>query len=122
MFIFIFASVLLIQQFYALISYDDGSYGPVLLRLAWHSSGTFNKEDKSGGSSGGTMRHKVEASHVANNGLEVARDLLEKEIKSKYPEISYGDMYTLGGVVAIQELVKNLILHVSLSTLTSCKK
>ncbi|CAO3654181.1 unnamed protein product [Mucor hiemalis] len=84
--------------------YDDGSYGPVLLRLAWHSSGTFNKEDKSGGSSGGTMRHKAEASHAANNGLEVARDLLEKEIKSKYPEISYGDMYTLGGVVAVQEL------------------
>ncbi|KAI9262933.1 heme peroxidase [Helicostylum pulchrum] len=84
--------------------YDDGSYGPVLLRLAWHSSGTFNKEDGNGGSNGGTMRFRAEGSHAANNGLEFARDLLEKEIKSKYPDLSYGDMYTLGGVVAIQEL------------------
>ncbi|CEP18033.1 hypothetical protein [Parasitella parasitica] len=84
--------------------YDDGSYGPVLLRLAWHSSGTYNAKDGSGGSNGGTMRFKAEAQHSANNGLEVARDLLEKYVKSKYPELSYGDMYTLGGVVAIQEL------------------
>jgi len=87
------------------LSYDDGSYGPVLLRLAWHSSGTYNVKDGSGGSNGGTMRFKAEAEHAANNGLEVARDLLEKHIKPKYPELSYGDMYTLGGVVAIQELV-----------------
>ncbi|KAI7904841.1 heme peroxidase [Cokeromyces recurvatus] len=84
--------------------YDDGSYGPVLLRLAWHSSGTYNVKDGSGGSNGGTMRFKAESSHSANNGLEVARDLLEKHIKPKYPELSYGDMYTLGGVVAVQEL------------------
>ncbi|KAK4520819.1 uncharacterized protein ATC70_006699 [Mucor velutinosus] len=84
--------------------YDDGSYGPVLLRLAWHSSGTYNAEDGSGGSNGGTMRFRAEAEHAANNGLEVARNLLEKHIKPKYPELSYGDMYTLGGVVAIQEL------------------
>lgn len=75
------------------------------MRLAWHSSGTYNKEDGSGGSNGGTMRFRAEAEHAANNGLQVARDLLEKHIKPKYPELSYGDMYTLGGVVAIQELV-----------------
>ncbi|KAI8047522.1 heme peroxidase [Gilbertella persicaria] len=84
--------------------YDDGSYGPVLLRLAWHSSGTFDAHDNSGGSSGGTMRFRTEASHAANNGLEIARDLLHKHIKPKYSELSYGDMYTLGGVVAVQEL------------------
>lgn len=86
-------------------SYDDGSYGPVLLRLAWHSSGTYNAADGSGGSNGGTMRFRAEAEHSANNGLQIARDLLEKHIKPKFPELSYGDMYTLGGVVAIQELV-----------------
>jgi cytochrome c peroxidase len=92
-----------------LCSYDDGSYGPVLLRLAWHSSGTFSEKDHSGGSNGGTMRFKAESSHAANNGLQIARDLLEEKIKSKYPDISYGDLYTLGGVVAVQELVSYLI-------------
>lgn len=36
-------------------SYDDGSYGPVLVRLAWHASGTYDKETKTGGSNGATM-------------------------------------------------------------------
>lgn len=35
--------------------YDDGSYGPIFVRLAWHSSGTYDKETKTGGSNGATM-------------------------------------------------------------------
>ncbi|KAG5359756.1 Cytochrome c peroxidase [Yarrowia sp. C11] len=83
--------------------YDDGSYGPVLLRLAWHSSGTYNKDDNKFGSSGGTMRFNAEASHGANNGLVNARNFL-KPIQEKFPWISTGDLYTLGGVTAVQEL------------------
>ncbi|OBZ88537.1 Cytochrome c peroxidase, mitochondrial [Choanephora cucurbitarum] len=83
--------------------YDDGSYGPVLVRLAWHASGTYDKDTKTGGSNGATMRFKPESLHAANNGLAIARDLLEK-IHAKYPEISYGDLWTLAGVCAIQEL------------------
>ncbi|KAI7881403.1 heme peroxidase [Lichtheimia hyalospora FSU 10163] len=83
--------------------YDDGSYGPVLLRLAWHASGTYDKDTKTGGSNGATMRFEPEATHGANNGLKIARDLLEK-IHAKYPELSYGDLWTLAGVCAIQEL------------------
>ncbi|KAF7727310.1 heme peroxidase [Apophysomyces ossiformis] len=83
--------------------YDDGSYGPVLLRLAWHASGTYDKETKTGGSNGATMRFEPEALHGANNGLKIARDLMEK-IHAKYPEVSHGDLWTLAGVCAIQEL------------------
>jgi catalase (peroxidase I) len=36
--------------------YDDGSYGPVLVRLAWHASGTYDKATDTGGSDGATMR------------------------------------------------------------------
>ena len=36
--------------------YDDGSYGPLLVRLAWHSSGTYDKNTGRGGSNGATMR------------------------------------------------------------------
>lgn len=54
------------------------SYGPVLVRLAWHAAGTYDKETKTGGSNGATMRYAVEAAHGANAGLKVARELLEK--------------------------------------------
>ncbi|ORX47440.1 heme peroxidase [Hesseltinella vesiculosa] len=83
--------------------YDDGSFGPVLVRLAWHASGTYDKDSKTGGSNAASMRFAPESEHGANAGLKVARDLLEP-IKAKYPGISYGDLWTLAGVVAIQEL------------------
>jgi cytochrome c peroxidase len=57
--------------------YDDGSYGPVLLRLAWHASGTYDKETGTGGSNGATMRFSPESDHGANAGLKAARDFLE---------------------------------------------
>ncbi|KAK0240744.1 heme peroxidase [Armillaria nabsnona] len=84
-------------------NYDDGSYGPVLVRLAWHSSGTYDKETKTGGSNYATMRFAPESLHGANAGLNVARDIMEK-VKTEFPWISYGDLWTLGGVCAIQEM------------------
>ncbi|KAJ7077265.1 heme peroxidase [Mycena belliarum] len=83
--------------------YDDGSYGPVILRLAWHASGTYDVETKTGGSNYATMRFEPEALHGANAGLDVARGLMEK-IKAQFPWISYGDLWTLGGVAAVQEM------------------
>ena len=49
------------------------------------------------------MRFDPEGSHGANNGLSIARNLLEP-IKQEFPWISYGDLWTLSGVAAIQEL------------------
>jgi cytochrome c peroxidase len=85
--------------------YDDGSYGPVLIRLAWHAAGTFSKDDVKcpGGSDGSTMRFSPESAHGANAGLAVARDLLE-DIKKKHPGISYADLWSLAGVVAIDQM------------------
>lgn len=57
--------------------YDDGSYGPVLVRLAWHASGTYDVETGTGGSNGATMRFAPEGDHGANAGLKAARDFLE---------------------------------------------
>ncbi|KIO25313.1 peroxidase [Tulasnella calospora MUT 4182] len=83
--------------------YDDNSYGPVLVRLAWHSSGTYDKETNTGGSNYATMRFAPESLHAANNGLNVARAVLQK-VHDEFPWISYGDLWTLGGVAAIQEM------------------
>lgn len=46
--------------------------GPTLVRLAWHSSGTYDAMSKTGGSQGGTIRFKEELAHGANAGLDVA--------------------------------------------------
>eukprot|EP00388_Colpodella_angusta_P006311 GDKJ01018779.1.p1 GENE.GDKJ01018779.1~~GDKJ01018779.1.p1 ORF type:complete len:373 (+),score=102.36 GDKJ01018779.1:167-1120(+) len=84
-------------------NYDDGSYGPVYVRLAWHSAGTYDKNQKNGGSIGGTIRFKPESEHGGNAGLLVARQRLEK-VKNAFPNVSYADLYTFAGVVAIQEM------------------
>ena len=83
--------------------YDDGSYGPLMVRLAWHAAGTYDKNTLTGGSSGATMRFHPECAHGANAGLGKARDLLEP-IKAKFPWISYADLWTLAGVVAIESM------------------
>lgn len=83
--------------------YDDGSYGPVLVRLAWHASGTYDKASNTGGSNGSTMRFPPECEHNANAGLKVARDLLDP-VKERFPWISYADLWTLAGCVAVEEM------------------
>ncbi|KAJ3369146.1 hypothetical protein HDU91_007449 [Kappamyces sp. JEL0680] len=83
--------------------WDDGSLGPVLVRLAWHASGTYELKSKSGGSNGATMRFKPESSDGANAGLEHARAFLEP-IKAKHAWVSYADLWTLAGVTAIEAM------------------
>ena len=81
-------------------SCDDGAQGggggvaPMLLRLAWHSSGTWDKKAKNGGSEGGTMRFATEAGHGGNAGLQHARALLEP-VKANNPELTYGKDFFL---------------------------
>lgn len=67
--------------------YDDGSFGPVLIRLAWHASGTYDKASGNGGSNGATMRFAPEANHGANAGLIHARERIEK-VKQQFPEMT----------------------------------
>jgi len=83
--------------------WDNGSLGPIFVRLAWHASGTYDMHSNTGGSDGATMRFSPESTDEANNGLNKAREFLEP-IKSKYPWISYADLWTLAGVVSIEEL------------------
>ena len=54
-----------------------------------------------GDSNYATMRFEPESLHGANAGLHVARGIME-EVKKEFEWISYGDLWTLGGVAAIQ--------------------
>jgi len=82
--------------------WDDGSYAPLLIRLAWHSSGTYDRSDGSGGSNGATMRHELEAKDPDNLGLAAARSLLEP-VQAKYPGLSHADLWILAAYVAIEQ-------------------
>lgn len=73
---------------------------PVMVRLAWHDSGTYSVADKTGGANG-SIRFMPESGHGANAGLKIAMDLLEP-IKAKHPEISYADLYQLASVYAVE--------------------
>lgn len=73
---------------------------PIMVRLAWHDSGTYNAADGSGGANA-SIRFSAEKGHDANNGLNIAMDLL-KPIKANFPGISYADLYQLASIVAIE--------------------
>lgn len=82
---------------------EDDLRGPLLVRLAWHASGTYSAKDGSGGSEGATMRFSPECNWGANAGLDKARKLLEP-LKEKYPGITYADLWTLAGAQAIETM------------------
>mmetsp|Transcript_13006 Transcript_13006/g.21302 ORF Transcript_13006/g.21302 Transcript_13006/m.21302 type:complete len:312 (+) Transcript_13006:122-1057(+) len=84
-------------------AWDDGSWGPVLVRLAWHASGTYDKHTHTGGSNGATMRFPPESEYRANAGLKNSRLFLEP-IKDQFPWITYADLWTLAGCVAIESM------------------
>lgn len=83
--------------------YDDGSLGPIVLRLAWHCCATYNKFTGDGGSNGATMRFAPEITDDGNTGLDIARIALEP-IKQKFPAMTYSDIWTLAGKVAIEAM------------------
>ena len=74
---------------------------PIAIRVAWHSGGTYDKADGSGGSDGATMRYEPELSDEANEGLHIVRDMLHL-VQKKYPQISQADLWVFAGCVAIE--------------------
>lgn len=71
-----------------------------MLRLAWHDAGTYDAQTKIGGANG-SIRSDREYTHDANKGLKIALEFCE-QIKLKYPNITYADLYQLAGVVAVE--------------------
>jgi len=71
--------------------------------VSWHSAGTYEKKDGSGGSNGATIRFPPESTDGANAGLSIIRDLL-LPVKNAHPEISFADLHTIAGCMAVEFL------------------
>jgi len=84
---------------------------PMIVRLAWHAAGTYDKTTNTGGTNGSGMRFEPESTDGANAGLHIVRHMLHP-VKASHPEITHADLWTFAGCSAVEFMNGPKIPHV----------
>eukprot|EP00514_Thraustochytrium_sp_LLF1b_P007496 CAMPEP_0184534156 /NCGR_PEP_ID=MMETSP0198_2-20121128/15173_1 /TAXON_ID=1112570 /ORGANISM="Thraustochytrium sp., Strain LLF1b" /LENGTH=294 /DNA_ID=CAMNT_0026927047 /DNA_START=83 /DNA_END=967 /DNA_ORIENTATION=+ len=79
---------------------DKMNCHPIMIRFAWHDSGTFDVKRPGVGGADGSIRFDEELGHGANAGLIKARGYIE-QFKNKYPILSYADLIQMASAEAV---------------------
>jgi len=82
---------------------DSQTWGPLMVRLGWHCSGTYRQTDHIGGCNGARIRHEPEASWGSNKDVDLALARLEP-VFDKYDGLSWADLIIIASTAALESM------------------
>jgi len=83
---------------------DSGTWGPLMVRLGWHCSGTYRATDHIGGCNGARIRHAPEADWGSNKDVDLALDRLEPIYHKYQPGLSWADLIIIASTTALEDM------------------
>jgi len=83
---------------------DSGSWGPLMVRLGWHCSGTYRVTDHIGGCNGARIRHSPEADWGSNTDVDLALQRLEPIYNRHQPGLSWADLIIIASTASLEEM------------------
>jgi len=83
---------------------NHGTWGPLMVRLAWHCSGTYRETDHIGGCNGARIRHDPEANWGSNVDVDLALDRLEPIYNRYQPGLSWADLIIIAGTASLESM------------------
>jgi len=83
---------------------DHGTWGPLMVRLAWHCAGTYRETDHIGGCNGARIRHDPEASWGSNVDVDLALNRLEPIYDRYQPGLTWADLIVIAGTASLESM------------------